>query len=134
MVTATTTATSRRKSRSPHEVGGARPGAVSVLSVAPSPRATSAARSRVPVTSPGPYCPLRSSGTMASRTPPAAASVTIPSSPFPVLMKMWPELGSPSRRGTTSTTSPALRRASPMSAANPTPQARPMASATSDAA
>ncbi len=68
---------------------------------------------------------------MRSRIRPAVTSVTIPSSPRPTSMRTRPVPGLPSCRGTTSSTIPALRVGSPISLAAPTPQARPISSATS---
>ena len=60
--------------------GGGR-AAASVESVTPKPRAIVATSARVPVSSASPYCSCRAGGNMRSRICPAAASVTIPSSP-----------------------------------------------------
>src|SRR5688572_27758660 len=62
---------------------------------------------------------------------PATPSVTNPSTPRPVSMRMWPRPSLDVSLGTRRTTTPALRRRSPTAAAEPTPHARPMRSATS---
>ena len=109
--------------------GGAR---ASVESVTPNPRAISPVSARTPLCSAGPYSSRASSGPMTSRRIwPLAASVTIPSSPCPTSIRTCPVPGSWLIRGTSSSTRPAFRRSSPISARAPTPHFRPIANATS---
>ena len=68
---------------------------------------------------------------MRSRTRPAITSVTIPSRPWPTSTRTRPVPRRPPCRGTTSSTIPAFRRWSPISALAPTPHARPTSRATS---
>lgn len=66
----------------------------SVVSVTPKPRATMLVSSRTPLASAGPYSSRASSGPMTSRRIcPAAASVTMPSSPCPTSMRRCPVPG-----------------------------------------